>query len=238
MSMAHTAARQAACAVGARYLSLPDYTRALLEDPALMVDFRAQAPIVRRIADSFTAGSFARVRSPGGTDLCVDIRGRIGNFCPGFVTEPGELGSPPDIEANVSPIEDHSEGVAVIDGSIPYPGFGLLPEPIALYVQQGRIVRFEGDSQITARLEKLFRSAGSEKALILAELGVGLNPLATLTGVMLADEGASGCIHFGFGSNVTVGGMNDIPFHLDFVFRAGSVVVDDRLIIESGRLFE
>lgn len=237
MSMAHSQARMQSARAGARYLSLPEYSRSLLSDPSLMADFRGIAPIVRRVADAFTAGNFAHVRSPGGTDIHLDIRGRVGNFCPGFVTGPGDLGSPPDIEANVSPVEDGSEGVAVIDGSIPYPGLGLLRKPIKLTVAAGRIVKTDGDDIATLNaLDALLASVGSEKAYVLAELGVGLNPLAKLTGIMLTDEGASGCIHFGFGSNSTVGGKNQVPFHLDFVFHAGAVSVDDRLLIDNGRL--
>ena len=32
--------------------------------------------------------------------------------------QPGELGSPPDIEANICPIESSTNGQVIIDGSI------------------------------------------------------------------------------------------------------------------------
>jgi 2,5-dihydroxypyridine 5,6-dioxygenase len=231
-SMAHTSARREACAAGARYLSLPEYSFELLENPAVMVDYRARAPVVRAVADAFTAGAFARVTSPLGTDVRLDIRGRTGNYCPGFVDGPGELGSPPDIEANVSPVETFSEGVVVVDGSIPCAEIGLLRAPVELEVRGGRIVGFRsGDAQVVAALENVFGRVGSDRAYVLAECGVGLNDAATLSGIMLTDEGAAGCLHFGFGSNATVGGLNDVPFHLDFVFRNGSLAIDGTTVI-------
>lgn len=227
MSMAHTSARRQATDAGARYLSLPEYTKALLHDPAVMVDYRAQESVVRRVADAFTAGSTVRVTSAAGTDMRLDIRGRVGNCCPGFVRDPGSLGSPPDIEANVSPIETASEGIVVVDASVPCPEIGLLRRPLVLRVQGGRITAFEGeDAKVVASVRKLFERVGSDKAYVLAECGIGLNPMARVSGSMLTDEGAAGCVHFGFGSNCTVGGLNDVGFHLDFVFRDAAVAID------------
>jgi len=235
MSLAHTNARRQACQRGARYLSMPEYSRDLLRDPSLMVDYRKQAPVVRRMADAFTAGRSARITTKLGTDIRLDIRDRIGNYCPGFVVNPGDLGSPPDIEANVSPVETASEGVVVVDGSIPCREIGKLTRPVVLHVSGGKIRRFESEDRRTLEiLEKLFRDVGSDNAYVLAECGVGLNDKATLTGIMLTDEGAMGCMHFGFGSNATVGGLNAVPFHLDFCFTAATLKVDDNILIQDG----
>jgi leucyl aminopeptidase (aminopeptidase T) len=51
---------------------------------------------------------------------------------------------------------------------------------------------------------------------------------------MLTDEGALGCVHFGLGSNYTVGGLNKVDFHLDFVFRDASLSVDGKQLINLG----
>lgn len=235
-SMAHTKARIDAAEYRARYLSLADYTLDLLSDPSLTVDYRSRAPIVRAVADAFTNGDRVRVRTVAGTDIHLSAHGRTGNYCPGFVTGPGDLGSPPDIEANVSPVETESDGFVVVDGSIPIEGVGLLSEPVQLTVRDGSIVNIDGPPAITDILDKTFSQAGSKKALILAECGVGLNEKARLTGSMLTDEGAAGTMHFGFGSNATVGGKNDISFHMDFVFRNATLSIDDRLLIEDGRI--
>jgi 2,5-dihydroxypyridine 5,6-dioxygenase len=236
-SMAHSHARLNASRNGARYLSLPEYSLELLNDRALGVDFRARFPVVKAIADAFTEGTSVHVTAPGGTDVRLDITGRMGNCCPGYVDSPGALGSPPDIEANVSPIETASNGVVVVDGSIPCKQAGLLEDPVFLEVADGRITGMEcSDGALVDRLRTLFDRVGSDKAYVLAECGVGLNEQATLTGIMLTDEGAAGCMHFGFGSNATVGGLNNVPFHLDFVFKDASLSIDDRPIIANGKI--
>lgn len=233
-SMAHSRARQRACANGSRYLSLPDYSMELFSDPSLRADYEARAVLARFVADAFTVGSHVEVKTDAGTSITMSAAGRVGNCCPGYVQGPGELGSPPDIEANVSPIETSAEGIVVVDGSIPYPTLGLLKSPITLTVTGGRIVRMDGDPVVVAELRRLFESAGSPRAYVLAECGVGLNDMASLTGVMLTDEGAAGTMHFGFGSNSTVGGLNEVPFHLDFVFKNPVLKVDGVTLLERG----
>lgn len=236
-SMAHTRARRDAALSGARYLSLPDYSLDLLGDDSLRVNFHRQGIEAKRVSDMFTAGSVVRVTTGAGTDISMAIQGRIGNCCPGYVNKAGELGSPPDIEANVSPIEDSAEGVVVVDGSIPYPGLGLIGhEPVTLVVANGRIQGFRGNASVISKLEKLFLSANSKNAYVLAECGVGLNDKAKLNGVMLTDEGSYGTMHFGFGSNYTVGGLNEVSFHLDFVFNAPTLRIDGITLISCGKL--
>lgn len=234
-SIAHTRARLALNAKGGRFLSLPGYSQVLFEDPALLVDYHAQFPLTRSVSETFTRGSKVRVRTKAGTDISLNITGRNGNCCPGFVNEKFGMGSPPDIEANVSPVEEDSEGVVVVDGSVATEELGLLETPIVLQIRGGRIVRFESENPEYVRIcEKIFTRIGNPLAYVLAECGVGLNPAAKLTGNMLTDEGVLGCVHFGFGSNATVGGKNDVPFHLDFVFRNASLWVDDMPVLIDG----
>lgn len=236
MSLAHTRARHQANLNGARYLSMPDYSWDLFRDPSILTDYQAEEPIVQKVADLLGLGTMVHVTTAAGTDIRMNIAGRLGNSCPGFVSRPGTLGSPPDIEANVAPLEDGANGVVVVDGSIPCHELGLLETPITLQVRDGRIVHIDGDRETVATLERLFSAAGTDDTRILAECGIGMNRNAKLQGNMLTDEGAFGCVHFGFGANATIGGKNHVPFHLDFVFRDASLRVDDIVILENGAL--
>jgi len=235
-SLAHSKARMDAASQGARFLSMPFYSWELLNDPSVAFDFKSQAPVVNKVADAFTKGSKLNVTTRKGTDIVMDIKGRKGNYCPGFVSQAGELGSPPDIEANISPLETNSNGVLVIDGSITCSEIGLLKETVKLTIKDGSIQKIESENNdYVETLNQIFEKPGS-KHRILAECGVGLNPLAKLSGVMLTDEGALGAVHFGFGSNYTVGGKNEIDFHLDFVVTKATLKIDDEFILKDGEL--
>lgn len=233
-SLAHSRARLDSSLMGARFLSLPLYDWSLLEDECLRIDYSAQAARVRKFADAFTAGQKIQVTTEAGTNIRLGITGRNGNYCPGLVKDAGDLGSPPDIEANVSPIENSAEGVVVVDGSITMPGFGLLVTPVELVVRSGKVVEFRSENaDYVKRLNLIFGEIDSLRRVV-AECGVGLNPAAKLTGSMLTDEGALGCVHFGLGSNYTVGGLNRVNFHLDFVFRDASLAVDGQQLLKLG----
>ena len=171
--------------------------------------------------------------SPLGTRLTLDIAGRRANCCPGVCRAAGSLGSPPDAEVNVAPLENSSHGVAWIDGSVPCPGIGRLAAPIRLDIDGGRVVRFAGPEAVVARLEAVFAALPTPRTRVLAEFGIGLNPRAHLTGRMLEDEGCAGTIHLGFGSNATIGGANRVPFHLDFVMIGPDVSLDGRPLLET-----
>jgi len=235
-SLAHTQSRLDAARCGARFLSMPMYNRAMLADPCLCFPYRQQRQTVEAFTQAFNAGKRIQVTTSIGTNIWLNIDGRQGNCCPGYVSQAGELGSPPDIESNISPLEYESSGVVVIDGSITCPEFGLLQSPIWLTVKNGRIVTIQSErADYVTTLERILGPLNSKRR-ILAECGVGLNPAASLTGNMLTDEGALGCLHFGFGANSTVGGINNVDFHLDFVFRNPTLKVDERLLIENGEI--
>lgn len=234
MSMAHTEARQEATLRGVRYLSLPDYSMELLCSAALQVDFKELTPLVERVTGILSAGKEVKIMTSRGTELFIKIDGRQANSCPGWCYGPGTLASPPDVESNVAPLESESNGVVVVDGSIPNEQLGLIDSPLILKIENGQIVDIKGRS--ASVLEKILDSLNDPKTRILAELGFGLNPKARICGVMLEDEGCLGTVHLGFGSNSTIGGNNCIPFHLDMVLRAPTVLVDNRVILKEGKL--
>lgn len=235
-SLAHSKARIDAASHGARFLSLPFYNWDLLNNPAVVIDYKSQATVVRKIADLFSEGFFVYVTTQAGTNMKLDIQGRKGNYCPGFVVHAGDLGSPPDIEANVPPLENRSEGTIVVDGSITCSQIGLLEKPLVLTVRDGKVEAFEGEKSDQIDLLNEIFGGLSSKRRVLAECGVGLNPLAKLSGSMLIDEGALGTVHFGLGSNYTIGGENEIDFHLDFVIRKATLKIDGKMILRDGEL--
>jgi 4-hydroxy 2-oxovalerate aldolase/long-chain acyl-CoA synthetase len=237
-SMAHTRARKRAADRGTRFLSLPDYSLGLLASPSLQVDFAALKPLARRLSRLLDHGREVRILTDGGTDLRFSIVGRLANCCPGVCRDPGVLGSPPDAEVNIAPLEGAAQGMIWVDGSIPCRSLGRLREPIGLRIADGSIVAIEGPPREVRLLEELFEAVRAPEARVLAEFGIGLNPQAEITGRMLEDEGCAGTAHFGFGNNATIGGKTSVPFHLDFVLRAPFVWLDGVALLRAGSLVE
>lgn len=234
MSMAHSRACKNAIANGARYLSLPDYSESLLQSASLQADFQSLTRQSEELADKLSVASTITLETASGSNMRFDIRGRFGNAAPGWCNGPGTIASPPDIETNIAIVEDGSEGILVVDGSIPCAEFGLLESPLTLRVEGGRVIEITGKQ--SKRLEAIFDRAATPLARILAEFGIGLNPKAKLTGVMLEDEGCLGTVHIGIGANATIGGQNSVPFHLDHIIRHATVKIDGDTLLKNGQL--
>lgn len=235
MSLAHTKARLDACNLKARYLSLAEYSLNILENKAILGVNKNISNKLRKMEDIFNKGKNVFIDTKLGTKLSLDISTRIANNCPGYVIKRGDLGSPPDMEVNISPIENMSNGIIFIDGSITHPSLGLIKKPIKLEIKDGSIINFSNSTEGNL-IKNIMKDVNNKKAYILAELGIGFNREAELNGTMLIDEGAANCIHFGFGSNSTVGGQNQISFHLDYVMRNANLYVDNELYIKEGKI--
>ncbi len=232
-SITHTRAMRAALDSGARAILMTAYDLDLLVSPALLVtDFAAQADVCRRIGAAFDAGAQVRLTSPKGTDLRFSIEGRRANVLTN-IPDPGQLAPVPDIEVNVVPVTGSAEGRLVADASVPYLGIGVLDEPITCTVEGGMITRMDGGPQADVLREDLL-SHDDPLCFNVAELGVGLNPNARLTGVMLDDEGVLGTIHIGVGTSHTLGGEVVAPTHYDLLMWDPTIEVDG-VAIQRGR---
>jgi len=235
MSLAHSQACLQALANGSRCLSLPDYSWETLASPALNIDFRMLTKPAQLIADIFSHGEMAVINSGRGAKMTIPLVGGKGNAAPGWCSGPGTLASPPNAEANIAPPVGGSCGTLFVDGSIPHPKIGLLSDPLELTVADGRVVNIRGKNH---EILSSFLASNPPECAVVAELGVGLNPKAEMKGSMLEDEGAAGTIHIGLGANITLGGQNSVPFHLDLVIRKATVEVDQKPLVIEGSLTE
>lgn len=236
-SLAHTDARFRTEKKGIQFLSMPGYNTDMIDNPALTVDYQSAYPAVNHYADLLSKGENITITSGSGTELYIDVTGRTGNCCPGYTDSTHLLGSPPDIEANIAPLENFTHGVIVVDGSITDDRVGILSTPVRLNVENGAVNDIEcTDSEIRDTLIHIFEDVGSPNSYVVGELGIGFNDRAVLCGNMLIDEGTRGCIHFGIGSNWTIGGTNKVDFHLDFVVKDANVDIDGDTVIKEGKL--
>lgn len=69
------------------------------------------------------------------------------------------------------------------------------------------------------------------------ELGVGTNPNAKRTDIVLEAEKIKGTVHIGIGDNSHMGGVNVADFHQDFVVPRATLVLDGtRVVMRDGKL--
>ena len=235
-TLAPSKAREEAQKAGARILSLGAYNLGVLQSDALRADFMALKPLVEEVADRLTQAENAVISSDIGTDVELKLGKREAHALSNICHVPGTMGSPPDIEAYVAPLEDAAEGLIYIDGAINLPEFGLVDEAIKLTVERGRVVSIDGGEEAQRFKEKL-ESYDDPEMYRIAELGVGLNPKAKLVGDPLIDEGVLGTAHLALGLNYTYGGeIRNAKAHIDCVIREPTIELDGKILLKQGEL--
>ena len=226
-SLSHTEARLAACAGGARGATMPGITYEMLVR-SMSADHASLRRRSRDLAKILTEGREVQVTSAEGTDVSFSIEGRDGIADDGDLSRPGAFGNLPAGEAFVAPVEGATRGRVVFDGAS-----AALGEPLVITVADGYARAWEG--RAGERFEALAAPHGRE-AFAVAELGIGVNDTAKITGALLEDEKVLGTVHIAFGDNHSFGGAVRVGFHHDFVVRRPRVTIDGRTILSSGRL--
>jgi leucyl aminopeptidase (aminopeptidase T) len=229
-SLSHTAARKVASEAGARIATLPGVTAEMLAR-VMSADMAELERRSRAVADALDGGGEARITCPNGSDLRLGLEGREAIPDAGKLDRRGAFGNLPCGEGFIAPLEGTSDGNLAIDGSIA--AVGIPEEPISLRIEQGRLREASGAEG--ARLLELLQEHG-EEATSVAELGVGTNEKATLTGNVLEDEKILGSCHVAFGASAAIGGTVQVPVHLDCVVMKPDVSVDGEQLVREGAL--
>ena len=111
----------------------------------------------------------------------------------------------------------------------------MLLEPLRVTLAGGRATEAEGEAAKWL-LDTL--DAGGPTGRLIAELGIGTNPRAALTGNILEDEKAVGTAHLTFGTSASFGGANLSNVHIDGVVVRPTIELDGRPLIRVGRLLD
>jgi leucyl aminopeptidase (aminopeptidase T) len=225
-SLSHTRARQAASDAGARGATLPGVTEDMLAR-LMACDFPTMTARSRAVAELLTGAERAHVTCPRGSDFTVDLSGRTGIADDGDLSAAGAFGNLPCGEGFISPLTGEGTLVAATLASL-----GIPDEPTRLTVRDGRLADASGEWG--ARWAGLMDAAG-ERGRNLAEVGVGTNERATLTGNILEDEKMLGTVHVAFGASAGIGGTVAVPVHLDCLIEHATLDVGKTRVLDAGR---
>lgn len=229
-SLTQTQARMEATRRGGRIATLPTITEEIFIR-TIAVDYAELKRKGEWLAALLTSASAARVTSAAGTDILLALNGRTGRSDDGNLQQEGSFGNLPAGEGYIAPLETIGDGTIVFDGSLPGPG--LLASPVRITLKAGRAVAAEGEAAEWL-LETL--DSGGEYGRSIAELGIGTNPAAILTGNVLEDEKAIGTVHLAFGTSAGMGGVNVASVHIDGVVLRPTLELDGARVLDDGRL--
>lgn len=225
-SLSHTDARRRATAAGARGATLPGVTADMLAR-MMAIDFDALKARTLQVTELLDAADSAHVTCPNGSDLTLDLRGRRGLADYGEIATGNSFGNLPAGEGFIAPLGGHGTLAAKSLASI-----GIADEPALLTVEGGHLTAAEGP--LGVELLRRLQAHGPNGTNV-AELGVGTNDAAILTGNVLEDEKILGTVHVAFGASAGIGGTVAVPIHLDVVVVEPTLRIGDTLVLERGR---
>ncbi|HXF82573.1 MAG TPA: aminopeptidase [bacterium] len=230
-SMTHTNAEREALRAGARVCNIREVDEEMMVRGGMTADYDEVDRITRRGVALLTAARRARITTPEGTDLTLDLTGRPAFALSGFAREPGTFSGLPDGEAAIAPLEGRTEGVLVNPYLIEK--IGPVTEPFHLEARAGQITRVEGGAQAQQLAAILARKDPGARNFA-AELALGTNPACRLIPKSREIKKKLGQAHVALGDNLSLAGTVDSAIHLDIVLLRPTVTLDDQVVLDRG----
>ncbi len=228
-SLTHTRARKSASKKGARIASMPGIAADMM-GRALNVDFHKVRKLNNKLISILKKKTKIRITTKKGTDVEFYVKNRKWLSDDGKKKKKGSVGNLPAGEIFIAPLENRTNGNLVVDASVG--GLGKVDKDVAIKIKDGFIQSVAG-GKIAREFKNILR-----KRLYgnVAELGIGTNPKAKITGEVLEDEKVMGTCHIAFGNNKHFGGKIDVPFHVDVVIKNPTIYADNKLVMKDGSL--
>jgi len=227
-SITHTQARKVANRLGARIATMPGITEEMMRKGGMTADFKEVKKSMIHVHRYLRGKKLAHLTTPLGTDLKFSLEDRKWiTVDTGLCHGKGQYINLPAGELFIPPKEGTAEGKIVIDGAMTK----KLTKPVEVTIEKGMAVKNKGGSEVFKALDKQGKLARS-----VAEFGIGMNPKAKIIGNVLEDEKALGTVHVAFGDNSTFGGKIKCGIHIDGIIMKPTLTLDDRTILEDGKL--
>lgn len=232
-SLSHTRARKQASRSGARIASMPGLTRGMFST-ALRENPQKLHSINSKLLKALSGKKAITITTRAGTRMAFNVKGREWLADSGAYTKKGAFGNLPAGEVFIAPVEGTAEGALVIDRSIDMGKEGTAGTSLIMRFFKGMLVGLSGGAE-ARRLASLVKD---DRYRNVAELGIGTNSRARITGNVLEDEKVLGTAHIALGNNIHFGGKVDVPFHVDSVVARPTIIADGKAIMKEGRFMK
>ncbi|HUH86760.1 MAG TPA: peptidase M29 [Pusillimonas sp.] len=197
-------------------------------------------------AQMITDASRMEVTSAAGTRLTVDLTGTPGRGSAGIADKPGSFGYWPAGLCLCFPRPGSVNGTLVLaPGDVNLTFKRYLETRITLHVENDYVVSIEGEGTDAQLMRSYYESWNDPEAYAVSHVGWGMAPAARWDSLTMYDKrdtngtelrAFAGNFLFSTGANETAGRFTDC--HFDYPMRHCSVRLDDRLVVDAGKLTE
>lgn len=232
-SITHTNARRNATKNGARIATMPGITEDVFIR-TMQIDYNSikyNTEILTKLLDKSRT---ATVTSNNGTNISFKL-GHRASADTGILKDYGSYSNLPAGETSVAPVERSGNGIIVADRC-----GDIIKNPTKIIIENGFVKSIEENKdgiKLKKLLEEVNKIDNSKNAYNFAEFGIGTNPYAKISGCTLEDEKVLGTCHIAFGDNTSYdGGTIDSTIHLDIIIKNVTVKLDNKIIINNGKI--
>jgi len=200
-----------------------------MEETAFKADYKKVQQYATAIEKILNNTIGAEVLFSTGDKLYIDLRNRNALSEAGDCTKPGQCINFPSGEACIAPYEAASDEVEEFGASKTE---GLWPvsydrESIKYVIKNNHIVEVIGNSEKANEMRNYFIE--NDTRANIAELGIGCNPKAVVTGNPLEDEKVG--LHIAYGTSTHLGGKVKSDMHLDIIHAKGCPIEGIKLTL-------
>ena len=233
-SLSHTTARKFATEHGARIASMPGVNLDMIKR-SFRADYKKITERTSKIENAIRNAQIVKITTKKGTDITVKPNIKLECRDQGLYCNKGDWGNLPAGEMCFLPLENYTNGVFVVDAAMAGLKKELVKSPIKITVKDGYAITIEGKKE-AVELKKLLKGFNDLRVYNIAEVGIGTNDKARVTGNVLEDEKVLGTVHIALGNNISYKGTVDAPCHLDGVFKKPTIFTDSKMIMKDGML--
>lgn len=213
-----------------RVASMPGIEKRM-EETSLKADYQLVKRYALALQKLLNQSDSCDITFSTGDTLHLDLRNRTAQADKGECTTPGQFINFPSGEAFKVPYEAvKSEitqfGPSQTNGILPYKENDQL---IKFVIKENKITEIQGDNPLATKLREYLWQ--NPTRLNIAELGLGCNPLAVVTGNILEDEKVG--LHIAYGTSSHLGGQITSDIHQDIVYAQGCPVEGSSLVLNT-----
>ena len=194
-----------------------------MEATAFKADYRNVKRYAINIEKILNETIRAKILFSTGDELDIDLRNRTAQSDRGDCTKPGQLINFPSGEGFKSPYEAAPDevkeyGKSKTEGFWPADYSGEL---VRFRIENNRISDIIGNGINAKKMRIFFKEKPSRRNV--AELGIGCNPKAVVSGNPLEDEKVGG-LHIAYGMSSHIGGKIKSDIHFDISYPKGAPI--------------
>ena len=204
-----------------RCASMPGVEKRM-EETAFRANYQQVKKYATTIAKMLNDAVGAEIVFSTGDNLYVDLRNRVGDADAGDCTQTGQFINFPSGEACKAPYEAAKDeidefGESKTQGIWPVSSNGELMKYV---VKNNRIIEIIGNGKKAEEMRRFYAENDTRRNV--AELGIGCNPQAVVTGNGLEDEKVG--LHIAYGMSSHLGGKVKSDVHSDICYPKGCPV--------------